>query len=98
MPIVYRVPPEYLSIRDAIVAHALGEGPEPDETGELKDFREWLIYESPAAGSDDFECVIRLTGQTAAFETASIDVAVGNDDDIVARLRNILVPASEDAH
>lgn len=60
MPIVYKVPPQYSSIRDAIVAHALGEGPEPVETGELEDFRNWLIYESPAAGSDDFECVIRL--------------------------------------
>lgn len=60
MPIVYKVPPQYSSIRDAIVVHAMGEGPEPAETGELEDFRNWLIYESPAAGSDDFECVIRL--------------------------------------
>jgi len=28
--------------------------------GGLADFRNWLIYESTSAGSDDFECVIRL--------------------------------------
>ncbi len=60
MSIVNRVPSEYSSIRDAIVAHALGEGPEPAETEELEDFRNWLIYESPAAGGDDLEYVIRL--------------------------------------
>jgi hypothetical protein len=60
MPTVCSVPSEYSSIRDAIVAHALGEGPESAETEELENFRNWLIYESPAAGADDFECVIRL--------------------------------------
>lgn len=60
MPIVYKVPPQYSSVRDAIVAHALGEGPVPAETTELEDFQSWLIYESPAAGTDDFECVILL--------------------------------------
>ena len=60
MLIVYKVPSQYLFIRYAIVAHALGERSEPAETGELDDFRNWLIYESPAAGSDDIECVIRL--------------------------------------
>jgi hypothetical protein len=60
MPTVYRVPPEYSSIRDEIVAHAVGEGPGPTDTEEVENFQNWLIYESPAAGGDDYECVIRL--------------------------------------
>ena len=60
MPTVYRVPPEYASIRDEIVAHALGEGPYPIEAEELESFQNWLIYESPAAGDLGFEYVIRL--------------------------------------
>ena len=60
MPTIYRVPPQYSSVRDSIVAHALGEDPEPVKMAELEAFRNWLLYESPAAGGDDYECVIRL--------------------------------------
>ena len=70
MPTVYRVPPEYASIRDEIVAHALGEGPYPIEAEELESFQNWLIYESPAAGNLDFEFVIRL--RDLVFEDGSI--------------------------
>ncbi len=70
MPTLYRVPPEYASIRDEIVAYASGEGPDPFGSEGIDDFQNWLIYESPAAGNLDFEFVIRL--RDLVFEDGSI--------------------------
>ena len=87
MPPVYRVPPEYSSIRDAIVAHALGEGPVPAETSELEDFQNWLIYESPAAGADDFECVIRLCDLQFGDDEMRYDLDLPDDSPITNEQR-----------
>lgn len=46
-------------------------------------------------GLDGIQERFFITGRSTAFETASIDVAVGNDEDIVARLKKMLVPKSE---
>ena len=79
MPTIYRVPPEYSSIRDEIVAHALGEGPEPTDTEALENFRNWLIYESSAAGDLGFECVIRLAD--LEFEDDEVRAFGGGETD-----------------
>jgi 5-methylcytosine-specific restriction enzyme subunit McrC len=46
------------------------------------------------SGVDGIQGQFWITGQATALETASIDVAFGTDDDIMARLKKMLVPAS----
>lgn len=68
----------------------------------LRDALPWLTLLYPhhvrLSGPDGIQERFRITDQTTAFETASIDVAVGNGVQIVARFRKLLVPASEDAN
>jgi 5-methylcytosine-specific restriction enzyme subunit McrC len=45
-------------------------------------------------GVDGIQGQFWITGQATALETASIDVAFGTEDDIMARLKKMLVPAS----
>lgn len=45
-------------------------------------------------GADGMQREFWITGQATAIETASIDVAVGTDKDIVARLSEMVVRSS----
>jgi 5-methylcytosine-specific restriction enzyme subunit McrC len=45
-------------------------------------------------GVDGIQGQFWIIGEATALETASIDVALGTDDDIMARLKKMLIPAS----
>ncbi|MFB4374548.1 restriction endonuclease [Agrobacterium sp. CR_3] len=45
------------------------------------------------SGDDGIQGQFWISGQATTLETVSIDVALGADDDIVARLKKIIVPA-----
>ena len=48
------------------------------------------------SGTDGIQGQFWITGQATALETASIDVALGTDDNIGARLKKMIVPSWEE--
>lgn len=46
------------------------------------------------AGAEGIQAQFLITGQETALEAASIDVAVGKDEEIVSRLRKKILPGS----
>ena len=73
------IPTAHLAICDTLIAHALGKGPEPKESQELKEFQEWLLYSSGAMSEDDFDCVVHLS--RLEFEDDQVRSALGLNDD-----------------
>jgi hypothetical protein len=73
------IPTEHLAICKALVSHAIGEGPDPEDSGELEEFQEWILYLSGAMAEKDFECVVHLGG--LEFDDDQVRFANGLDDD-----------------
>ena len=73
------IPTEHLAICKALVSHAIGEGPDPEDSGELEEFQEWILYLSGAMAEEDFECVVHLGG--LEFDDDQVRFADGLDDD-----------------
>lgn len=73
------VPEEHAAICKALVAQALGQGPEPRDTEQLEDFQSWILYLSGAMGEEDYECVVHL--DDLEFEDDQVRSALGLDDD-----------------
>jgi len=73
---VTEVPPEYDEIGNAVLAFALGEGPQPEKSSALKEFYNWLFYEAVGNGDDDYELVVRPGGLQFDDDTLRCDLGL----------------------
>ncbi len=87
------IPQEHLAICRALVAHALGQGPEPEDSKQLDDFQSWVLYLSGAMGEEDYECVVRLN--SLEFEDDRVRFVLGLDDDAPINDKQRLAHARE---
>ena len=87
------VPKEHVAICNALIAQALGQGPEPSDTKQLEDFQSWILYLSGAMGEEDYECVVHLSD--LEFEDDRVRFVLGLYDDTPINDKQRLAHARE---